>query len=361
MTKASQIRRNSRIAGAIVGLCVWTALSGVGGMSGPAGFLVGLAAGWMLSSVVIWATAEGAGVDEASLPGDGEAEGLPGWILVIGVIGLLVWIGLSGIGGLSGLAGFLFAAMTVGALVAIVLWSGQGGEAAPALPAPLADAPALPEAAQGHADTHVAPVEGAPFDDDGDDDEDSADWDDADEDEDADDDDSGQGEAVPEALTPLEAPQHPQVMDAEAIRLREKEAKRARKAEKAEKAEKKDKKAKKDKKDKKDKKPRRTALDDSAQAGARVATLTGNAPSDDLKRIKGIGPVLEQALHDAGVTTFAQIAAWDAARIDAMTEALGAQGGRIRSDDWVGQARVLAAGGETAFSRRVEAGEVYQQ
>jgi NADH-quinone oxidoreductase subunit E len=32
--------------------------------------------------------------------------------------------------------------------------------------------------------------------------------------------------------------------------------------------------------------------------------------------------------------------------------------GRVSRDDWVGQARVLAGGGDTDFSRRVERGDV---
>ena len=38
-------------------------------------------------------------------------------------------------------------------------------------------------------------------------------------------------------------------------------------------------------------------------------------------------------------------------------ERLGRNGGRIERDDWVGQARILAAGGETEHSRRVDRGE----
>lgn len=65
------------------------------------------------------------------------------------------------------------------------------------------------------------------------------------------------------------------------------------------------------------------------------------APPDELQRIKGIGPALEAQLRDRGVRHFSQIATWDEAEIDAMAEALGRQGARIRNDDWVGQARAL--------------------
>ncbi|MFD1794418.1 hypothetical protein FQV27_07985 [Paracoccus aurantiacus] len=81
--------------------------------------------------------------------------------------------------------------------------------------------------------------------------------------------------------------------------------------------------------------------------------------ADDLKEIKGIGPQLEKLLHENDIVSFAQIAGWSDADIDHFAELIGRMGGRIRSDDWVAQAKVLASGGETEFSARVEKGEVY--
>lgn len=83
------------------------------------------------------------------------------------------------------------------------------------------------------------------------------------------------------------------------------------------------------------------------------------AKPDDLKEIKGVGPALEALLHENDVTSFTQIAGWTDTDIDHYAELIGRMGGRIRSDDWVAQAKVLAAGGETEFSRRVDKGEVY--
>ena len=68
------------------------------------------------------------------------------------------------------------------------------------------------------------------------------------------------------------------------------------------------------------------------------------ADADDLSRIKGLGPKLKTILTGLGVTSFAQIAAWseeDMARIDAQ---LGAFAGRPAKDNWIEQARLLAAG-----------------
>jgi predicted flap endonuclease-1-like 5' DNA nuclease len=65
---------------------------------------------------------------------------------------------------------------------------------------------------------------------------------------------------------------------------------------------------------------------------------------DNLRVITGIGPKLETQLHEAGITTFAQLAALDDAGIDELESRLGGIPGRIRRDDWIGQARQLAEG-----------------
>ncbi len=64
---------------------------------------------------------------------------------------------------------------------------------------------------------------------------------------------------------------------------------------------------------------------------------------DDLRRIKGLGPKLVAMLAEHGVTSFAQIAAWDDADIDRIDARLGRFQGRIRRDNWVEQAKFLAA------------------
>ena len=94
-----------------------------------------------------------------------------------------------------------------------------------------------------------------------------------------------------------------------------------------------------------------------AKVKAKVAKPA--AAADNLKEIKGVGPQLEKLLHDNGITSFAQIAVWQDGDIDHFAEVIGRMGGRIRSDDWVGQAKILAAGQDTEFSRRVDKGEVY--
>ncbi len=62
---------------------------------------------------------------------------------------------------------------------------------------------------------------------------------------------------------------------------------------------------------------------------------------DDLKRIAGVGPVLERTLNRMGVLTYRQIAQWNESEIDRMSDRLDGFHDRIRRDDWVGQARRL--------------------
>ncbi|WP_299908829.1 endonuclease [uncultured Paracoccus sp.] len=96
-----------------------------------------------------------------------------------------------------------------------------------------------------------------------------------------------------------------------------------------------------------------------AKKDAKPAAKSAKAKPDDLKQIKGVGPKLEQLLHENGITQFAQIAAWGEAEIDEFAEKIGSMGGRIRSDDWIAQARTLAEGGSTEFASRVKKGDVY--
>ena len=70
-----------------------------------------------------------------------------------------------------------------------------------------------------------------------------------------------------------------------------------------------------------------------------------------MKLISGVGPVFEKSCNDAGVYQFAQIANWKKADIQAVDAKLSVKG-RIERDEWVKQAKILAKGGETAFSKK---------
>ncbi|MGO4907109.1 NADH-quinone oxidoreductase subunit E [Pseudorhodobacter sp. W20_MBD10_FR17] len=81
--------------------------------------------------------------------------------------------------------------------------------------------------------------------------------------------------------------------------------------------------------------------------------------ADDLKQIKGIGPKLEVLCNSLGFYHFDQIANWTAAEVAWVDENLEGFKGRVTRDNWVEQAKVLAAGGTTEFSKRVDKGGVY--
>ena len=65
------------------------------------------------------------------------------------------------------------------------------------------------------------------------------------------------------------------------------------------------------------------------------------ARQDDLKLISGVGPGLERKLKDAGITSFAQIVALTDAEIANLEANVVKFAGRIKRDDWIGQAQRL--------------------
>lgn len=73
--------------------------------------------------------------------------------------------------------------------------------------------------------------------------------------------------------------------------------------------------------------------------------------ADNLKLLKGVGPKLEQTLNGLGVFHFDQIAGWRKKEIQWVDDRLKFKG-RIERDEWTKQAKVLAKGGETEFSKR---------
>ena len=71
---------------------------------------------------------------------------------------------------------------------------------------------------------------------------------------------------------------------------------------------------------------------------------------DDLKKIKGVGPVLERLLNSVGVTKWSQVAALKPDEIAALEDELSFKG-RIQRDNWLEQAEVLARGGVAEHSK----------
>ena len=80
-------------------------------------------------------------------------------------------------------------------------------------------------------------------------------------------------------------------------------------------------------------------------------------PPQDLKRIRGIGVLIERRLNAMQIASYEQIANWTAEDIERVSRTLDFKG-RIERENWVEQARILASGGATEFSRRVDRGDV---
>jgi predicted flap endonuclease-1-like 5' DNA nuclease len=74
---------------------------------------------------------------------------------------------------------------------------------------------------------------------------------------------------------------------------------------------------------------------------AQLALASEEPQGDDLKRIPGIGPSFERALHDAGVTTFQQIADWAPQDVERIARQLRTAPARIVRGRWIERARAL--------------------
>jgi predicted flap endonuclease-1-like 5' DNA nuclease len=72
--------------------------------------------------------------------------------------------------------------------------------------------------------------------------------------------------------------------------------------------------------------------------------------ADDLQRISGIGPKNEAILHNLGFFHFDQISEWTATQVAWVDDHLRF-GGRIKREEWIKQAGLLAAGKEAEFTK----------
>jgi predicted flap endonuclease-1-like 5' DNA nuclease len=87
---------------------------------------------------------------------------------------------------------------------------------------------------------------------------------------------------------------------------------------------------------------RRPAAAPPAAAAAPPPAAPAPPRKDDLKLVKGIGPVLERRLHELGVRSFADLAALTPARVKEIDEAIEFPG-RIERERWIEQAKELLA------------------
>ncbi len=88
--------------------------------------------------------------------------------------------------------------------------------------------------------------------------------------------------------------------------------------------------------------PKKAEPKAEAKAAPKKEAPKADAGADDLKALSGVGPALEKKLHAAGVTSFAQIAAWGEAEIAEFDEKLSFKG-RIEREGWVEQAKAKVA------------------
>ncbi len=104
------------------------------------------------------------------------------------------------------------------------------------------------------------------------------------------------------------------------------------------------------------------ALRAAARADDRAPLVleAARGEADDLKRVSGIGPKLEGLLNSLGFFHFGQLAVWTDENVQWVDDHLEGFNGRISRDDWVGQAKTLAAGDTTDFSKRYDDGETGQ-
>lgn len=97
----------------------------------------------------------------------------------------------------------------------------------------------------------------------------------------------------------------------------------------------------------------------AAEKAPETLSAARDGGADDLKQLKGVGPKLEQTLNELGFFHFDQVAAWGAEEVAWVDSRLTFKG-RIERDGWIEQAKKLAAGEETDFSKRVKKGGVYE-
>ena len=85
------------------------------------------------------------------------------------------------------------------------------------------------------------------------------------------------------------------------------------------------------------------ATETASEAAVTPLFDTPKGAADDLKKISGVGPVLEKKLNALGITQYAQVAAFSPEDIERVDAELNFKG-RIERENWLEQAKTLAAG-----------------
>ena len=89
-----------------------------------------------------------------------------------------------------------------------------------------------------------------------------------------------------------------------------------------------------------------TGADDASDKTSSLLSSLGRfnpdtQTADDLKRISGVGPKMEQKLHELGIFTFEQVSRMTNTEYDLLDSITGEFPGRAKRDDWAGQADKL--------------------
>lgn len=93
------------------------------------------------------------------------------------------------------------------------------------------------------------------------------------------------------------------------------------------------------------------------QSDAREMVSPDDGEADNLLRIKGIDADLAERLTDSGVTRYAQISNWSPGDVARVSDQLGVPE-RIARENWIEQAKILAAGETTVFAHSFDKGLV---
>ncbi len=91
------------------------------------------------------------------------------------------------------------------------------------------------------------------------------------------------------------------------------------------------------------------AVEEAAPVAAPAMSLISSLGSfdtstdtpDDLKKVKGIGPMMEKALNKLGIFSFLQVSKMTKTEYDLLDNLTGEFPGRAQRDDWAGQARMF--------------------
>lgn len=74
-------------------------------------------------------------------------------------------------------------------------------------------------------------------------------------------------------------------------------------------------------------------------APKKAAAKAGN---DDLTKLDGLGPAFAKKLNEAGITSFAQVAAWTDADLDSLNETISGLKAKAEANNWIEAAKSLA-------------------